>query len=334
MQQGSVHIFIVACFLLCSIAPHNIHAQGMVVYDINAPQKTKNKKQSRKQPKKQYSPPQREVATFGDMLRFMFSSKHQKPPKDVTQKQSIKQAKRKPLEIPKLMVLKKTGTAFLIDRDNMWMTARHVVEGCDEMYMMSRDVSRKTEKRYPHHQIPVRLISMDDASDTAIIMTPTGAFGSHIRPLKFSRIKTRRKGETAKSIGYPSGVRGEVKVKFQENRDTHVTGLGNAQLDNWDIKKRNTIDEKNGGLSGGPVLNRHGKIIGVNSAGRDKSKKSLGNLSTVSLDTLRDFTKRTLSGTNNASLTSQEKSFDYEKPTVRPTSHGGQVMKLYCAVRG
>ncbi len=144
------------------------------------------------------------------------------------------------------------GTAFAIDHDGHWLTARHVVDGCQAVGIHIGKQALKANTQ----------ISPD--SDTAILSTDWKR-----QPLKADLNTPRHIGELGFFFGFPQGKPGEIVGELLGRHRLIVRG----RYDNeepilaWtEIGRTRGLVGSLGGLSGAPVLDIDGEVIGLVSA--------------------------------------------------------------------
>lgn len=147
-----------------------------------------------------------------------------------------------------------TGTAFSLDGRGIWMTARHVADGCSRIFVLTAARSGYlTREVYVH-----------PTADIAILRTDRGA--PHIA---FSR-EEPRVSQTAFHFGYPKGEPGAVVSTLIGRATMRARGRYNTNepVLVWAEKERVPDgDEHLGGISGGPVFDTAGRVIGTTVAG-------------------------------------------------------------------
>jgi len=183
-------------------------------------------------------------------------SKRRPPPSQVVQEQRRPKRILPPVSqndpVLKLAPSKKgnsTGTAFSIGKGT-WMTARHVVEGCNKFGVVVGP--KQLEKGFN--------VNLNPYHDLAIFETRRSvpAFGFEKEPLTV--------GQNAFHFGYPQGKPAAIhsvllgRVKINPGRRTRHTEPVVA----WAESRRvPNFSGSLGGISGGPVLDAQGDIIGV-----------------------------------------------------------------------
>src|SRR5215471_14896839 len=148
------------------------------------------------------------------------------------------------------MPVEGAGSGFVIDDSGHILTNFHVVEGAQSIEVVLGDQSRYAAK----------LIGADERNDVALVKVD--AKGKHLASLPLGESSTLQVGQKVLAIGNPFG--------FQS---TLTTGVVSALGRTVQTSQTTFIDEAiqtdaaiNRGNSGGPLLNTHGEVIGINSA--------------------------------------------------------------------
>lgn len=158
-----------------------------------------------------------------------------------------------------------TGTAFSIDSRGLWVTARHVTHGCDQLMLLR-----------PHRRaLEVKAVSEHRRADVAILQTEGGynAF-----PVNYETPEYNQEGF---HFGYPSGEPGDVYSNLIGRRTIKTTGTRNNKepVLVWAEKIRVPDSYKSlGGISGGPILNENGEVVGIHVAGSVRRGRSFSSL--------------------------------------------------------
>lgn len=145
------------------------------------------------------------------------------------------------------------GTAFSINNNGMWLTARHVVDSCNSVGLrigLGRIVPVQTQ--------------VVQNSDLAVL---TSGWRRH--PLPADLESRRQVGEIGYFFGYPQGKPGEVVGSLIARNRMKVRGryTNDEAILAWsELGRSRNLTGSLGGLSGAPVLDKDGEIIGVVSA--------------------------------------------------------------------
>jgi S1-C subfamily serine protease len=143
------------------------------------------------------------------------------------------------------------GSGFLIDTAGHILTNYHVVQGAQTI-----EVTLGDQRSYP-----AKFLGADTRNDVALIQIDPQ--GRKLTPLTLGDARTLQVGQRVLAIGNPFG-------RFQS---TLTTGVVSALGRTVQTSENTFIDEAiqtdaaiNRGNSGGPLLNSHGEVIGINSA--------------------------------------------------------------------
>lgn len=145
------------------------------------------------------------------------------------------------------------GTAFSINNNGLWLTARHVVDSCNSVGL--RIGTRRV--------IPVQAQIVQN-SDLAVLGSDWKR-----RPLPADLESQRQIGEIGYFFGYPQGKPGEVVGSLIARNRMKVRGryTNDEAILAWsELGRSRNLRGTLGGLSGAPVLDKDGEIIGVVSA--------------------------------------------------------------------
>ena len=143
-----------------------------------------------------------------------------------------------------------SGTAFSVSEDGVWITARHVVDGCRQAAVL---VS-------PGRGALARVIS-DRLSDVAVLVTQGGAPALPIAPPS-----PLASGQIAFHPGYPRAQAGEAASRFlgHYRLASPFRGAPSQPVQAWaEVGRTDGLEEGLAGLSGAPVLDAKGQVIGV-----------------------------------------------------------------------
>ncbi|MEQ1819821.1 MAG: serine protease [Terricaulis sp.] len=144
------------------------------------------------------------------------------------------------------------GSAFAITPDGWWLTARHVVDGCDAVGLV---VSRGQAVR-------VLKVRRAEFADIALLRTESA-------PVAMSLDTSERRfqiGQRAFHVGFPQGQPGEAYSRLI-GRETLIA-RGRYDLEEpvlvWaELGRTSGLRGSLAGISGGPALAANGQVIGI-----------------------------------------------------------------------
>ena len=141
------------------------------------------------------------------------------------------------------------GSAFAVNESGIWLTARHVVDGCGIVAVRGRFGWARVQVEWLHPH-----------ADLAMFRTK-GA------PTHFALAQGAvLQGQDGYAIGYPQGrpgsVHGHLIGRTQMRSPDLYTGAA-ATLAWAEVAREPDIDGSLGGISGGPLLDDAGDVLGV-----------------------------------------------------------------------
>ena len=139
-----------------------------------------------------------------------------------------------------------TGTGVVLSKDGYIVTNAHVVEGAIQITVLLTD----------NRSFEAVLVGADEVSDLAVLRIDA----NDLIPAQFGDSSTLQVGEAVVAIGDPLGI---------EFRGTMTDGIISAINRDMTLEGRTmtliqTNAALNSGNSGGPLINRHGLIVGIN----------------------------------------------------------------------
>lgn len=140
------------------------------------------------------------------------------------------------------------GSGFVYDRQGNIVTNQHVVEGAASI----------TVRLWDGSTLEARLVGTDPSTDLAVIridMSP-----SALEPLQLADSSKARVGDAVVAMGSPFGLEGTVTTGIVSALQRQMTAPNDFAITN-SIQTDAAI---NHGNSGGPLLDVHGRVLGVN----------------------------------------------------------------------
>jgi serine protease Do len=142
------------------------------------------------------------------------------------------------------------GTAFSIAKSGVWLTARHVVDGCSRVAVVIG----------PGVGVAVK-VQVDPHSEAALLFTEGGS-----APLPLALGLPLRRGQRAFHPGFPQGQPGEASSRLLGRENLIIRGHG-ARTEPvlvWaETGRTEGLKGTLGGLSGAPALDGQGRVVGV-----------------------------------------------------------------------
>ena len=158
------------------------------------------------------------------------------------------------------------GSGIVYDRDGFILTAAHVVEGSTEVTVRLPDGER----------IPGRVVGADGGTDVAVVQVdrqglPAASLATGL-PVHV--------GQLAVAIGSPFGLEGTVTAGVVSAINRTITSESGAVMN-----MIQTDAPINPGNSGGALVDRRGRVIGINDAIRSNSGVNAGVGFAIPIDT-------------------------------------------------
>ncbi len=173
------------------------------------------------------------------------------------------------------------GSAFAIQPNGVWLTARHVVEGCREVI-----VQGGIKNRRPAY-LKYTKVTLHPTADVAVITSEHTDFDRD----PFQMADRGDHADQAFHIGFPRGKPGAVHSRLLGSQQVRRPRFseGHESVLVWaEITRIPNFSGELGGISGGVVVDNTGAIIGTNSAGSARR----GRLLTSRPNTLRDVVRQ------------------------------------------
>ncbi len=157
-----------------------------------------------------------------------------------------------------------TGSGFVVDEEGHIVTNYHVVRGALEegtvQLLPKASVSVVFSGR--EKELPAQVLGASALYDLALLeLEQPGALPEDVRPIPLSDSEQIRVGQKAVAIGNPFGLQSTVTTGIVSGLGRSLPGVGEVE-----VPMVQTDAAINPGNSGGPLLDSHGKLIGVNTA--------------------------------------------------------------------
>ncbi len=167
-----------------------------------------------------------------------------------------------PFGFPEQQPGEATGSGFVLNQNGYIATNAHVVSG-------AKDVHVSFGKSDP---VPAKVVGKDLSTDLAVIKVDPSKV--KLTPLPLGDSSTLRVGDPVVAIGNPFGFDDTVTTGIVSALGREIQAPNNFSIDHT-IQTDAAI---NPGNSGGPLLDQHGRVVGINSqiATGGSSKGSVG----------------------------------------------------------
>lgn len=156
-----------------------------------------------------------------------------------------------------------TGSGFLISSDGYMVTNNHVVAGtergpAERIEVMLPERTGDSGSPSPIREYEATLVGRDPATDIAVLKI----YGDSLRALRFADSGQVQVGQIAIALGNPYGFQYSLTAGVVSALGRTLRSESGRLID--DVIQ--TDASLNPGNSGGPLVNSHGDVIGVNTA--------------------------------------------------------------------
>ncbi len=205
------------------------------------------------------------------------------------------------------------GTAFSIARSGVWLTARHVVDGCKRVAIVVG----------PGIGVAVK-VRIDPKGEAALLYSEGGS-----APLPLALSEPLRRGQRAFHPGFPQGEPGEASSRLLGRENLVVRGSG-ARTESvlvWaETGRTEGLEGTLGGLSGSPALDAQGRVLGVTIAESPRRGRIYTTAPEVVRSTLNASGRRGDAGASGEPITPQN--YFYVADDLRRELQVAQVVCL------
>lgn len=222
------------------------------------------------------------IATLGVVVMLLFSAGTRNanaPPPDRDSGANIGAALAPPSPFDEQVLIQAespkdgVGTAFAINNDGYWLTARHVVDGCKNVGLFVRTGA----------YVPALEVNVDDEYDLALIKTEHSP-----SPVQLNLASDLRVGIEGFHVGFPQGRPGEAAARLHSRSNLVTSGRrrGKESVLTWaELGRTSGLGGSLGGISGGPVYDQEGNVRAVVLAESPRR----GRIYSAAPDTIKDF---------------------------------------------
>lgn len=144
------------------------------------------------------------------------------------------------------------GSGVVIDKEGHILTNHHVISGAQDLIVTLNDET----------QFPAKVVGKDLYSDLAVLKIDIPNIQAlNLHPAKLGQSSSLRPGEWVLAIGSPLGFKHTVTAGI-----VSATARKVPELKLGDMEYIQTDAAMNPGNSGGPLVNLHGEVVGINRA--------------------------------------------------------------------
>jgi putative serine protease PepD len=168
------------------------------------------------------------------------------------------------------------GSGFVFDEDGHIVTNQHVVAGSSSISVSF----------WNGVELPAQLVGTDPSTDLAVVRVD--ASPSLLEPVQLGDSSTVRVGDSVLALGSPFGLEGTLTSGIVSALHREMTAPNNFTITNT-IQTDAAI---NHGNSGGPLVDRRGRVIGVNAQIESESGGSDGVGFAIPSNTVRSIVRQ------------------------------------------
>ncbi|PWU20794.1 MAG: peptidase S1 [Candidatus Rokuibacteriota bacterium] len=172
------------------------------------------------------------------------------------------------------------GSGFVLDGNGYIATNAHVItNGSGDKITRAKEVYVQFSDG---NQVPAKIVGYDPNADVGVVKVDPK--GLSLVPLSLGRTGTVQVGNPVAAIGSPFGEENSLSVGVVSAKNRTIEALTDFSIGDA-IQTDAAI---NRGNSGGPLLDSHGRVIGINSQIRSSGGGSVGVGFAISVDSIRN----------------------------------------------
>jgi len=172
------------------------------------------------------------------------------------------------------------GSGFLIDREGHILTNAHVVDGSEDTTVTFSDDTREK----------ARILGVDKSTDLAVLKIDTVPKG--VKPAPLGSSSSLVVGQEVVAIGNPYGLEHTATTGIVSALERAIEAPNGFTIQNA-IQTDAAINQGN---SGGPLFDRAGRVIGMNSQIASQNGGNVGLGFAVPIDTIKPIAKSVVDG--------------------------------------
>ena len=171
------------------------------------------------------------------------------------------------------------GSGFVVDTSGDIVTNQHVVDGASSIVVRFKDGT----------QAKATVVGTDATTDLAVIRVHVAS--SKLHPLALGSSSSIQVGESVAAIGSPFGLPSSITSGIVSATGRTITSPNNSSISGA-IQTDAAI---NRGNSGGPLIDAHGNVIGVNAQIDSSTGGNNGVGFAIPIDTVKQVTRQLIS---------------------------------------
>jgi putative serine protease PepD len=172
------------------------------------------------------------------------------------------------------------GSGFVLDKQGDIVTNQHVVDGANSITVHFKDGT----------SAKATVVGSDPSTDLAVVRVHVGS--SKLHPLPLGSSSTIQVGQSVVAIGSPFGLPSTITSGIVSAIGRTITSPNGSSI----AGAIQTDAAINKGNSGGPLIDAHGNVIGVNAQIDSSSGGNNGVGFAIPVDTVKQVARQLISG--------------------------------------